>query len=304
VTSPHLLPVPHLTEDQASAVRSLVFGASAGDDSPALSEQALLHLLAGPPVRHLIADDHGELVGYAQLEEQPDGVTSIELVAGTDRADEIAADLLTTIAGAVEGPLLVWAHGRTSPVHSAAEAAGLRPARSLLQLRRPLTGPDLTPAESSGEPTPPAGVTIRAFVPGRDDARWLAVNAAAFAHHPEQGGWTQRDLDDRLAADWFDPAGFLVAERDGELIGYHWTKVHPARTDLPPMGEVYVLGVAPAAQGLHLGSVLLRAGLDHLRRRGLTSVLLYVDESNVPAVRLYRSLGFDTVSADVQWARR
>ena len=61
----------------------------------------------------------------------------------------------------------------------------------------------------------PAGVTIRTFRPGQDEAAWLAVNAAAFANHPEQGAVTAADLAERMAEPWFDPDGFFVAERDG-----------------------------------------------------------------------------------------
>ena len=315
--------MPTLTEDQAATVRSLVSGAADAADSPALSEHALLHLRAAAPVRHLIAAapepaaDPGSpqpaaappasgaaLAGYAQLEDLPDGTTSIEIATGTSQPTAVAGTLLAAIAAGADRPLLVWAHGAASPVNAAAEQTGFRPVRSLLQLRRPLAGTD---GPDLGDLSGPPGVTLRSFVPGADDAGWLAVNAAAFAHHPEQGGWTQADLADRLAADWFDPAGFLLAERDGELIGFHWTKVHPAASGpagelTPAMGEVYVLGVAPAAQGLHLGSLLLRAGLAHLRGLGLTTVLLYVDESNTAAVRLYRNLGFETFTTDVQWA--
>ncbi|HWH00275.1 MAG TPA: GNAT family N-acetyltransferase, partial [Pilimelia sp.] len=108
---------------------------------------------------------------------------------------------------------------------------------------------------------------------------------------------------------WFDPAGFLLAvrEADDALVGFHWTKVHgaagaaaaPAGT--PAIGEVYVVGVDPAAHGTGLGTALTLAGLRHLRARGLTRAMLYVDEDNTAADRLYARLGFARHSADVQY---
>ena len=56
---------------------------------------------------------------------------------------------------------------------------------------------------------------------------------------------TRADLDERMAEPWFDPAGFFLAERDGELLGFHWTKVHPD----PALGEVYVVGHRPGRAG-------------------------------------------------------
>lgn len=160
----------------------------------------------------------------------------------------------------------------------------------------------------TAEPLPevrlPDGVTLRSFVPGRDDEEFLRVNNAAFDWHPEQGGWTRHELDERVGEDWFDPAGFLLAtDGGGTLLGYHWTKVHPATTDEPALGEVYVLGVDPAAHGRGLGRVLTLAGLHHLRDRGLGTVLLYVEADNGPAVRVYERLGFTVHAVDVNYAR-
>ena len=286
--------VATLTEPQRSAVRLLASRTPGAADHPPLSDRALLQLEAGPPVRHLILTEDAagaDLSGYAQLEPD-DGTLSVELVA--DSAASTSA-LLQAALQAADEPVRIWAHGEQSPVNQAAEAAGLQVVRQLLQLRMPLTALDPMP--------PAAGVTIRPFVPGQDDAAWLAVNARAFADHPEQGSWTQHDLEGRLHADWFDPAGFLLAERDGTLLGYHWTKVHQDAVDDAglPIGEVYVLGVDPAAQGMRLGSVLLVAGLQHLAQRGIRTVLLYVDESNQTAVRLYQKAGFETFAVDVQW---
>jgi mycothiol synthase len=146
----------------------------------------------------------------------------------------------------------------------------------------------------------PAGVVLRAFRPGADDEAWLALNARAFAGHPEQGRWTIDDLAVRLAEPWFDAAGFLLAVRQAgdRLVGFHWTKIH-AGTE--PIGEVYVLGVDPSAAGTGLGTALTLAGLRYLRGRGLTQVMLYVDESNRAAMALYTKLGFTRWSADVMY---
>ncbi len=284
--------VEALTPAQLGAVQQLAGAAPGAADTPPISEQATLRLTASAPVRHLLATaPSGALLGYAQLDQAENPVT-VELVATDPR---VATDLLA----AIDGDYRLWAHGEASVANQAALLAGLAPVRTLLQLRRTL--PDLQVAEVA----PPAGITIRQYLPGQDDAGWLAVNARAFAHHPEQGSWTQRELAERLSASWFDPAGFLVAERrdsDGRpaLVGYHWTKVHQETE--PPVGEVYVLGIDPAAQGLRLGTVLLNEGLRYLQGRGLESVLLYVEESSGTAIHLYGRAGFTVFARDLQYA--
>jgi mycothiol synthase len=88
------------------------------------------------------------------------------------------------------------------------------------------------------------------------------------------------------------------------LLGSHWTKVHPAgEAGDEPIGEIYVLGIDPEAQGLRLGRALTDIGLAHLRGRGLSAVLLYVEEDNTAAVSLYERTGFVRHAVDVSWRR-
>jgi mycothiol synthase len=239
-----------------------------------LSDEARVRLHgATDDVVHLLADDGG----YAQLDRH-DG--ALELV--TD-SDDTAAELVQQATVEQAGDVLVWTHSEDDAVARAVRDLDAVEERVLWRLRRPDV--DL-PA-----PRPfPDDVTVRAFEVGRDEDAWLAVNAAAFASHPEQGRMTRADLAAREAEDWFDAAGFLLAEREGELVGFHWTKEH--RDEDPAVGEVYVLGVSPAAQGTGLGGALLDAGLAHLRAVGLGVTVLYVDDDNPGAVSLYERSGF------------
>jgi mycothiol synthase len=270
---------PALDDATRDAVRELIAEVEARDGAPPLSDRALLQLAEAGPT-HVLAYDGDELIGYAQL---ADGVAELA-------ARDAAGELLAAVEPHAPDDLLVWAHGQASPVGPAAEARGYLSRRALWQLRRPVT--DLPDA------TLPGGVTIRSFVPGQDEDAWLAVNAAAFAEHPEQGRWTRADISARERKSWFDPAGFLLAERDETLLGFHWTKMHPGQ-----IGEVYVLGVAPSAQGMHLGPALLAVGLRHLAGRGARELMLYVEDSSAGAMRLYERFGFRRHDVSVQYQR-
>jgi mycothiol synthase len=152
------------------------------------------------------------------------------------------------------------------------------------------------------DPVWPEGVSIRTFQPA-DASAWLALNARAFASHPEQGQWNAADLAMRTAEPWFDPAVFFLAQRENQLVGFHWTKVHDSHADAPALGEVYVVGVDPTAQGEGLGRALTLVGLHHLKALGLHEVLLYVDADNTPAIAVYERLGFTHKETDVCFSR-
>ena len=300
-----------LDEQQVRAVEDLAARAAEADGRPALSDHTALHLRGGGDegARHLLGlGVDGRVVGYAHLDpsdavEGPSG----EVVVDPDvRGAGVGEALVRGVVGlADEGSarsVRLWAHGDAPAAARLARRHGFTRSRVLLQMRRGLAAP--LPRAAL-----PDRVAVRTFRPGEDDEDWLEVNARAFADHPEQGAWTLADLRARQAERWFDPAGFFLAHRrdDGRLVGFHWTKRHGDGADTghghAPLGEVYVVGVLPEEQGDGLGRALTLLGLQHLRDAGLPEAMLYVDESNAAAVRLYRRLGFRRHETDVMWRR-
>ena len=291
--------------------RNLLAAAEESDGNPSISEQTLISMRAGDSTEHnvltlaLYAPDEDsdpssgqDLAGFAAVVEEPDGTGVVEIAVHPSYRNQGVADRLVGVLRDRRGfaGLKAWSHGNHEAAADLAARYGYVPVRELWKMRMTTTAADLP------DVVLPDGVRIRAFVPGQDEEAWLAANRAAFAHHPEQGSLTRADLDARMAESWFDPAGFLLAVgRDNRLLGYHWTKVHPRHGAHPAVGEIYVVGVTPEAQGSGLGKALTVAGIKHLQSLGLHAVMLYVDADNAPAVALYRRLGFSRWDMDVMY---
>jgi mycothiol synthase len=283
-----------LSGDEQRRIRELIAAAEQADGVAPIGDQVLREL-PRDGTRHLLAVDGAEVLGYLNLTEEP---AMAELVVHPDARRRGIGSAMARI-GLSEGGdgARIWAHGNLEPARATAAALGLVAVRELLQMRRPLTG--LPPASV------PDGVRITTYSGPADDAELLRVNNAAFAWHPEQSGWTEADVAERRGEPWFDPAGLFMAvdENTDELLGFHWTKIHS--TDL---GEVYVVGVDPAAQGRGLGATLTLVGLHHLAERlsgaDEPMVMLYTEADNTAAVKTYERLGFTVFTADVAYAVR
>lgn len=265
---------------------------------------ALAHGRAG--ARHFVrrGTDSDSIVGYLYLgpaDEKRDRTAEL-CVARESRRRGIGRDLVEAALAETAGTLHVWAHGSLPGTDRFAGRLGFAAVRELRLMELDLTARG---ARDFEPPQPPDGVEVDTFRPGKDEQAWLALNARAFAHHPEQGSWTRRELAEREAEPWFDPAGFFLARDAAGPIGFHWTKVHPAGAYGPgPAGEIYVLGVDPDAAGRGVGRLLALVGLRHLEQAGLDNVILYVDGDNTAAVRLYQSLGFGNRAVDTLYERR
>jgi mycothiol synthase len=300
------LPAP----DRA-ALRALLESAGAARQHPALPEPQLLAVTQrteAPDGERVVLARHGngagsgsgaELAGCAVLSPARDGSTVLHLVVdpATPGPELQTALLRRAVQEAPAGsPVHLWVMQATAADDDRAVAEGFVPERDLLQMRVPLPLPDDVVAATRP-------LVTRAFVRGRDEAAWVETNNRAFAGHPEQGGWTVAQLEERMAAPWVELDGFLVADDpDGPgLIGACWTKIH--RDHDPVLGEIYVIDVDPRHHGHGWGRSLTVAGLVHLAGKGITVGMLYTDDSNVAAVALYRSLGFTVDHIDRSYRR-
>jgi mycothiol synthase len=285
-----------LSDSDQAGITAVFEAATAHDGTPPVGDQVLREL-SHDRTQHLIAEVDGGVVGYLNLAPATDGAPPMaEAVVRPDaRRRGVGSTLIRTGLEAGGASTRVWAHGNLEPAQATAAALDLVAARELLQMRRPLANLPVVQL--------PEGVHLRSYAGRSDDAELLRVNNAAFSWHPEQGGWTDADIAERREESWFDAGGLFLGfdDQSGALLGFHWTKVHG-----PSLGEVYVVGVDPAAQGRGLGKTLTLVGLQHLADRlaADAEVTLYVEADNSAAVKTYERLDFGVFARDVAYTVR
>lgn len=255
------------------------------DEHWPIGEHKYLALLRGADTESVakVVEFDGELVGFSQLVPNAEGVWALELATHPLRRSLGVLDVLVEQAihdalkqGASSIRMWVYQAGVASHLHQ----FGFIQERELRQLRIALPIAASRPGPSDAE--------IRTFVIGVDEGAWLTLNNRAFAAHPENGSWTRKVLEDRIAQPWFDAAGFLVAWSGEQMIGFCWTKVPEDGA-----GEIYVIAVDPTKSGGGLGRYLVESGLRYLyEKRDCLTGLLYVDADNQRALDLYDGMGF------------
>jgi mycothiol synthase len=295
-----------LSKHQIDGVIALIDIATAQDGTPPISEHIILHLRHGGDKSdsHLIMEQENKVIAYAHID-ATDLVAgpSVELVVHPDhRKSGLGKELLSKSKEICGTKMRLWAHGDLSAAQKLADENGFERIRTVIQMRKSLA--DLSANQHN--------FMIRTFLPGLDDEEWLALNNKVFENHPEQGAWSLKDLQTRLAESWFDPAGLFVATQDNKLIGFTWTKIHGGHShkhddqteqhDHDPIGEIYITAVATSGTGL--GKVLTQTALAYLKANGLITAMLYVDSDNEVALNLYKSLGFAQSSQDVMYRVR
>ncbi|MDN5821261.1 MAG: mycothiol synthase [Brachybacterium sp.] len=280
-----------LPPTRRTTIRELLATVTEHDGVSPLDEAAVL-ALDGESARHLLVEEAGTVCGYASV--LADGTVQGMVHPAHRRRGHGTALLQEALA--LRPDAGVWAHGALEGSLTFLSAAGLAESRYLLTLHRDLDPARPLPAipESTLE-----DLRLDTFEAERDSERWVAVNARAFADHPEQGSLTRDDLEQRLAQPWFDAEDMLVALRDEELVGFVWSKrERPGATDQDV--EIYAVATDPSVQGHGAAGLLMATALDRLRSDGVPGVELYVEADNAPALRLYETWGFTVAGRDVQ----
>jgi mycothiol synthase len=300
-----VLHLKQLTPDQQAGVLALIKSATDHDQIPPISDHILLHLRHGGDKSdsHLVITENEKIIGYAHLD-RTDLVAgpAVELVVDPEhRQSGIGGQLISEAIKICGQRLRLWSHGDLPAASKLAIANNFIKVRTVTQMSKSLG--EITPISDIDN-----AITIRTFLPGLDSDNWLSLNNKAFTNHPEQGNWSLNDLNLRLKEDWFDEKGFFIAEKDNQIIGATWTKIHGATShqhdgedshDHPAIGEIYITAIDPSYNRLGIGKVLTITALNYLKYQGLNQVILYVDEDNKAAINLYQSLGFKEFGKDL-----
>jgi mycothiol synthase len=261
-----------------------------------------------PTDSFLVPDEHGEVVGFAQVFATPpadvrgfarvhpdargQGIGTLLAALMTGRAVEVARTLESS---RVRFSTTAWA--ADSAAVPVLRAAGLHEARHFLRMVADLTG------SQTSEPQWPEGVVPASYRQGADDAALFDAFTESFSEHwghehPDEKGWWWDERDSSSSG--FDPSLWTIARMGDEVVGFVLARVleREGRSE----GYVSQIGVRPRWRGKRLGHTLLRYVLWRLRSRGLQTASLDVDAANVTdALRLYRGVGMTEHPAFTIW---
>jgi L-amino acid N-acyltransferase YncA len=139
-------------------------------------------------------------------------------------------------------------------------------------------------------------VTIRAADPDRDAAACAAIYAPFVEEGPtsfEESPPSDAEMAERIGQT-STTHPWLVAERDGEVVGYAYACPHRSRPAYRWSVDVSVY-VAPTHQGQGYGQRLYEELFKRLRGQGFQVACAGITLPNEPSVALHERLGFEPV---------
>ncbi|MGH3143848.1 MAG: GNAT family N-acetyltransferase [Gaiellales bacterium] len=220
---------------------------------------------------------------------EPDGYARVEEI-GEDR-------VWISLAGAPSDELMEWMEARAgesgrrifSGCASTHEQLGHRLAERGFRVIRCSQRMEIDLAQPAAEPVWPDGVSVRAFIPGDENA-FYDVHQESFRDHWEPvetpyDEWRHYLVD----APTFDPEIWFLATEGDSPTGVAICLVRPAA---PDTGMVGILGVLKPWRHRGIGRALLLHAFAEFRRKGLTRAALGVDSESLSGAHLlYESAG-------------
>ncbi len=140
----------------------------------------------------------------------------------------------------------------------------------------------------------PDDYSLRHFVKGKDEGALTDLQNQSFGNH---WGFSPNDIEQiryRTQMERTDGKGIIFIEKNGEIAGYNWTM--EAHNGPSSVGWVAMTGVHPNYRGLRLGRAVVLAGMHYLKSKNISGIELEVDSENIPATKLYDSIGFRKIN--------
>jgi len=160
-------------------------------------------------------------------------------------------------------------------------------------------------ATADGEDAWPPGISmrrVRSLDADREDLiRALDATYEQTLDCPAMCGMrnTADVLESHAGTGEFDPSVWWLIERDANPVGCVLLSRVPSLASL----EIVYIGIGVAARGMGVGRLALRHALNEADLSAVGEIVCAVDECNVPAVRVYRSLGFSPTIRKVAYVR-
>ena len=159
----------------------------------------------------------------------------------------------------------------------------------------------MTPAPRAHIPEPdwPEGISVRpirslnADDPQSDRAALIQALELSYIDTldcPELCGMRSMDdvVDSHIATGVFNPRYWLLIELNAQPVGCCLLTHCPNNSSI----ELVYLGIGAPARGLGLGRTVLAYGTEQMRHLEAQEVTCAVDTRNIPAMRIYESLGY------------
>jgi mycothiol synthase len=262
-----------------------------------VSKQLLAEVLGHPSYRPqndlFIAEQHGNLVGYASVFLEPGlGRALIDgLVHPLHRNNGVAKALSEhALRHAADAGLKV---AQICIPESNAVARHLLNQLGFTYIRR-FHGFKLDLIKAPLPEIAQDHYTIRQLQPG-EVQDLTEIQNSSFAESWGFNPNTTEEILYRINSSSCTAEDVILAYHENRPIGYCWTRLLGKENPKSEgkKGEIHMLGVAPDFRRKGLGRIVLTAGLIHLKGKGVTLVVLTADGKDTAARRLYESAGFE-----------